>query len=351
MVQESTHGEKTIRISLDAMGGDFAPLNEIEGAIAALREAKNRFEVVLIGPEEKLKSMLADRGVQDMNFSVVNASEIIGMDDAPVSAFREKKDSTIGVGLRLHKEKKVDAFVSAGNTGAVVSASTLILGRLQGVSRPTIGAFIPSDQGVTLLLDAGAVTDCKPHFLYEFAIMGSIYAQLILYRDKPKVGLLNIGEEEGKGDERTKAAYKLLANSSLNFIGNVEGRDILRGKADVVVCDGFIGNVLLKFAESVIGVLKKKFQEYSERGIRQKLMIGALRGTLRTVLKEFDYQEYGGVPLLGVKGITIIGHGSSTPQAIKNMIFKAEEMITRNINDRIESAMQAMQTIPASSRT
>jgi phosphate acyltransferase len=344
----STQGKKTIRISLDAMGGDFAPQNEIEGALSALREANNRFEVALIGRKDLLEKELARHDSGGLSVTVEHASEIIGMHDSPVSALREKKDSSIAVGLQLHKEKKVDAFVSAGNTGAVVSASTLMLGRLERVSRPTIGAFLPSERGVTLLLDAGAVTDCKPHFLREFAVMGTIYAQLIFHRDNPSVGLLNIGEEEGKGDELTKAAYKLLQQASLHFIGNIEGRDILKGKADVVVCDGFTGNIVLKFAESVIGLLKQKFKAYADRGMTQKLWMGMMRGTLRSILKEFDYQEYGGVPLLGVKGITIIGHGGSTPKAIKNMILKAEEMVRQNINERIESAMETMQNVPAS---
>lgn len=348
MDETSTQGKKTVRISLDAMGGDFAPRSEIQGAIEALQAANNRFEVVFIGPEDEIEKVLAEYNADHLNFSIVNATQVIDMHDSPVSALREKKDSTIAVGLKLHKERKTDAFVSTGNTGAVVSASTLMLGRLHRVSRPTIGAFFPSEEGVTLLLDAGAVTDCKPHFLHEFAIMGSIYAQLMFNRTNPKIGLLNIGEEEGKGDELTKSAYKLLEKSSLNFIGNIEGRDVLKGKADVVVCDGFTGNVMLKFAESIIGVLKNKFTSYAERGLRQKIWMGIMRGTLRNILKEFDYQEYGGVPLLGVKGITIIGHGGSTPKAIKNMILKADEMVMRNINQRIESAMDIMQTVPAS---
>jgi phosphate acyltransferase len=348
MDHTSTQGKKIKRISLDAMGGDFAPRNEIEGALEALHEANNRFEVVFIGRKPEIEQILWEHNPKGLNYSIVNASQVIGMQDSPVSAMREKKDSTIAVGLRLHKDREVDAFVSAGNTGAVVSASTLILGRLQHVSRPTIGAFFPSERGVTLLLDAGAVTDCKPHFLNEFAIMGSIYAQLMFRRDNPKIGLLNIGEEDSKGDERTKAAFKLLRNSNLNFIGNIEGRDLLQGKADVVVCDGFTGNALLKFAESVIGVLKSKFKLYAERGFLEKMWMALMRGTLRKILREFDYQEYGGVPLLGVKGITIIGHGESTPKAIKNMILKAEEMINQNINDRIESAMASIQTVPSS---
>jgi phosphate acyltransferase len=348
MKQSESLGKRPVRISLDAMGGDHAPDNEIDGALAALREANNRFEVVFIGPEDLLEKHMQSRGAEGMRYSIVHASQVIGMHDSPVAALREKKDATISVGLNLHREQQVDAFVSTGNTGAVVSASIMTLGRLKDVSRPTIGAFLPTETGVTLLLDAGAVTDCKPHFLYEFAVMGSIYAQLLFHKEKPLIGILNIGEEPGKGDELSKAAYKMLEQSSLNFIGNIEGRDILKGKADVVVCDGFTGNVLLKFAESVIDILKNKFRSYADRGLLHKIWMGMMRGTLRSILKEFDYQEYGGVPLLGVKGITIIGHGGSTPKAIKNMILKADEMIRYDINERIENALHTMRTVPAS---
>jgi phosphate acyltransferase len=346
MTLSESQGKRHIRISLDAMGGDHAPDNEIDGALDALREANNKFEVVFIGPGDILEKHIKTRRAEGMRYSIVHASQVIGMHDSPVAALREKKDSTITAGLTLHREQDVDAFVSTGNTGAVVSASLMILGRLKDVSRPTIGAFLPTETGVTLLLDAGAVTDCKPHYLNEFAVMGSIYAQLLFHKEKPTVGLINIGEEAGKGDERTKAAYQLLERSTLNFIGNIEGRDILKGKADVVVCDGFTGNVVLKFAESVIGILKNKFRAYADRGPLHKLWMGMMRGTLRSVLKEFDYQEYGGVPLLGVKGITIIGHGGSTPKAIKNMILKADEMIRYDINTRIENALHAMRAVP-----
>ncbi len=345
MEHTADRGELITRISLDAMGGDHAPDNEIEGAFDALREARNRIEVVFIGPKDEIEKKIRGKHAGNLKYSVVNASQVIGMHDSPVAALREKKDSTISVGLSLHRDRRVDAFVSAGNTGAVVSASTMMLGRLRDVSRPTIGAFLPTEKGVTLLLDAGAVTDCKPHFLFEFAIMGSIYARLLFRKENPSVGLLNIGEEPGKGDELSKSVFKLLEQSNLNFIGNVEGRDILTGKADVVVCDGFTGNVLLKFAESVIGVLKNKFREYAERSMRKKVWMGMMRGTLRTILKEFDYQEYGGVPLLGVQGITIIGHGGSTPKAIKNMILKADEMVRHNINERIEEALRTMKPV------
>ena len=324
------------------MGGDFAPANEVQGALDALREAKNRFHVVFVGKDDAIRAQLTKCGASNESYSVVPASEVIGMEESPVVALKQKRDSSLTVGITLHKEGKADAFVSAGNTGAMTAASTLILGRIAGVSRPTIAAIFPSESGPTLLVDAGAVTDSKPHFLYEFGVMGSIYSEYIFNKKHPRVGLLNIGEEESKGDELAKEAYKVFRKhaSKINFIGNVEGRDILKGAADVVVCDGFVGNVVLKFAESVPAFLKTKFKGYAEQGIVPKLLMAILRNPLRKIFKDFDYQEYGGVPLLGVDGVSIIGHGSSTPKAIKNMIFRAEEMVQRKINFHIEENLK-----------
>ena len=336
------HASGTLRIAVDAMGGDFAPVNEVLGAVEALRQTGSRFEIVLIGKEEAVKAELAKAGSGVLPISVVDAKEVIDMHDSPVVALKQKPNSSLVVGMSLHKERKVDAFVSAGNTGAVTAASTLMLGRIPGVSRPTIAAIFPSETGPTLVVDAGAVTDCKPHFLFEFGVMGSIYSEYMFGKKNPRVGLLNVGEEETKGDERAKEAYgKFIAGKSkVNFIGNVEGRDILKGKADVVVCDGFLGNVLLKFAESVPTFLKVKFKNYADEGPVQKLLMGLLRNPLRKIFKDFDYQEFGGVPLLGVNGVTIIGHGSSTPKAIKNMILRAEEMVNRKINYHIEQSLR-----------
>jgi glycerol-3-phosphate acyltransferase PlsX len=340
--------QPTLKIAVDAMGGDFAPENEVAGALEALRETQNRFEVVLIGQEEKIHASLRKhRNVNDCAYSIVNASEVIDMNDTPTVALRTKKNSSLVVGLTKHKEHQIDAFVSAGNTGAVMTASTLILGRIEGVSRPTIGTFLPNESGVCILLDAGANMDCKPHHLLDFAIMGSMYARYIFHCENPKVALLNVGEEDSKGDDLAKETFQLLSDSTLNFIGNVEGRDILKGKAEVVVCDGFVGNVVLKFAESVLGLLKKKLRDYAAKGFFHKLRVGLMTGTLRTVLKEFDYQEYGGVPLLGVNGVTIIGHGKSTPKAIKNMILKAEEMVQKRVNEHIREALAQRKVLEA----
>jgi phosphate acyltransferase len=334
--------KQPIRLALDAMGGDFAPVNEVQGAVNALRGSGNRFHVVLVGNEEAIRAELAKTDTSGLSLSVVPSTEVITMHDSPVSALKQKPNSSIVIGMTLHKEGKADAFVSAGNTGAVTAASTLILGRVQGVSRPTIGAVFPSQKGPTLIVDAGAVTDCKPHFLYEFGVMGSLYSELVLRKSNPRVALLNIGEEASKGNEQAHEAYKIFTEkkSSLNFIGNIEGRDVLKGAADVVVCDGFTGNILLKFAESVPSYLKYQFKQYAEQAWWKKLLMGVMRKPLRTIFKDMDYQEFGGVPLLGVNGVTIIGHGESSPRAVMNMLYRAEEAVNGRINEKIREALR-----------
>lgn len=330
-----------MRIAVDAMGGDFAPRNIVEGAIEALRDTGNRFEVILVGQKPAIELILGPDRPKGLAYRIVHAPEVIDMHDEAMAAVRQKKDSSIAVGVTLHRNGEADAFVSAGHTGAVMSASTLILGRIEGVGRPTIGTLFPTEKGFCLLFDAGANVDCKPQHLYEFATMGSIYAREMLSIPNPRVGLVSIGEESTKGDAATVEAHRLLSAGSLNFIGNIEGRDILKGKADVVVCDGFVGNVILKFAESVAGYFKTKFRDYAGKNIFRKLWVGMMVGTMRSVMKNFDYQQYGGVPLLGVNGVSIIGHGKSSPLAVKNMILKAEEMAGKNINRNIHEALAA----------
>jgi glycerol-3-phosphate acyltransferase PlsX len=261
------------------------------------------------------------------------------MHDQPTAALRAKRFSSISVGLNLHREGKAQGFLSAGNTGAVLSAATLILGRIPGVGRPTIGALVPTAQSPCLLVDAGANVDCRPHHLREFGIMGSIYVSAMLAIDRPRVGILSVGEEDTKGNEASLEASRLLRQSGLNFIGNVEGRDILKGHVDVVVCDGFVGNILLKFGESVPEFFKSRFKVFAARSIWNKLIGLLARNGLRQVMKELDYQEHGGVPLLGVNGVTIIGHGGSTPKAIKNMIYRAEETITKDVKRKIQETL------------
>ncbi len=321
------------------MGGDYAPANEVAGAIEALRQTNNEFEIIFVGREAQIREQLAVRNAEGLSYSIVNADEVITMEDSPTAALKQKKNSSLAVGMQLHKEGKGDAFVSTGNTGAVLSASTLILGRIKGVSRPTISAFFPSERGVCLLLDAGTNVDCRAQHLYEFGVMGSIYAKKILQYKNPTVGLLNVGEEKLKGTEIVQEAYKLLASGKLNFIGNIEGRDILKGKAQVIVCDGFVGNIILKFGESVPSFLKSRLKQFAGESFLNKIVVGISRNALRLSLKDMDYEEHGGVPVLGVNGVSIIGHGGSTPKAIKNMILKAVEVAKSQINTHIEEAL------------
>lgn len=329
-----------IRIAVDAMGGDLAPEATVAGALACAGDPRCDFEIVLVGDEQRVRA-LVPRGSLPSNVSLVHAAEVIEMDD-PVTSLRAKPDSSIVRALELHKAGEVQGFLSAGNSGAVMAASTLILGRIAGISRPTIGTFLPSQNEWTLLIDAGANVDSKPLHLQQFAIMGSIFTELMRGIDRPKVGLISIGEEEGKGDSLTVEAYELLKKAPVNFIGNIEGRDVLRGTADVAVCDGFVGNIILKFAESVPGMLKHALGAQARKSIADKLRIGAALAPMRRAMKTWDYQEAGGVPLLGVNGISLIGHGSSTPRAVTNMIFKAKEMIDRRVHEHIADAIAAL---------
>lgn len=330
-----------LKIALDAMGGDFAPKCEVEGAVQAVRETGGAFEVILVGDEAAVRNELRRHGAEPLFPSIVHASQVITMEDSPTAALKTKKDSSLAVSMRLHQEGNAGACVSAGNTGAVLSAATLILGRIKGVSRPTIGTFIPSERGVCLLVDAGTNVDCRARHLYEFAVMGSIYFGRIRKKQNPTVALLNVGEERTKGTEMVLEAYKMLEASSLNFIGNVEGRDILKARADVVVCDGFVGNVVLKFGESVPGFLKSRLRQFADSGILRKLAVGVARWPLRASLSDLDPNEEGGVPVLGVNGVAIIGHGSSTAEGIKNMILRAAEVAASGLNRHIELALAA----------
>lgn len=333
--------ESIYKIAIDAMGSDNAPENEVLGGIEFLRLSNNRVHLVFVGKENKIKSVLEKHNTDGLSFSIVNADEIIEMQESPVTALRQKQNSSIVVGMNLVKEKKVDAFTSAGNTGAMTAAAIMILGRIPGVSRPTICAFFPTKKGTTLVLDVGAVPDTKPHYLYEFGLMGSIYVEYILGKKNPTVALLNIGEETSKGDEKTKETFKLYSSGEkiVRFIGNIEGGDVLEGKADVVVCDGFLGNIVMKFGESMPSFLKFKFTEFAKLSLKNKILMAILKGPLKAIFKDLDYEEYGGVPLLGVNGAVIIGHGHSTPKAIKNMIFRTEEMVRLKINDHIASIL------------
>lgn len=335
--------QKKFKIAIDVMGGDYAPINEIEGVFLATQFVKNNlnFEIVFVGDENLITSHLKKYDFSGVGYSIFHTTEVITMHDDPTSAFKTKRDSSIYKGMELLKNKEVDAFLSAGNTGAMLSIATLMLGRIKGVSRPTIGTFFPTmTKNPTLILDVGANVDCKPQFLYEFAIMGEIYYKLMLDKPKPNIGLLNIGEEKTKGNEAVLEAYTLLEKSNINFYGNIEGRDIFKGVVDVVVCDGFTGNIVLKFAESFLSFFKHKVKSYAEKSLLNKIKVLGIKPTLKNIMKGFDYQDYGGVPLLGVNGIVMISHGSSSPKAVQNMIFRTIEVLEKELNLNIENAIK-----------
>jgi glycerol-3-phosphate acyltransferase PlsX len=320
------------------MGGDFAPTNAVLGAVEAHTENKG-FDLYLVGNEKQIKDVLSSNKISFSEKFIINADEVIEMGDSPAASLKSKPKSSIVIGAQLVKDKKADAFVSAGNTGAMMAASTLIIGRISGLGRPTIGAEMPNINGICYLYDVGASKDSKPIHLFEYAIMGTIFAKEMGNVSNPKVGVLSMGEEEGKGNEVTEAAAKLLKESKLNFIGNVEGRDILAGNVDVVVCDGYVGNIILKFGESVPKLLKHLLTKTAKKSLIDKIFIGLSKNTLKKSLKSLDYQEYGGVPLLGVNGISIIGHGSSSVKAIKNMVMRANEMHQKKLVQKMTKAI------------
>ena len=310
-----------IKIGLDMMGGDFAPLEAVKGVAAFIAENKLAVQLILIGDEEKIKLHVAQNNLPADTYSIVHTSQVIEMHEHPTKALKEKQQSSIAIGFHLLASGKMDAFISAGNTGAMMVGALFSIKAIEGVHRPTIGAYMPRENGTLgLLLDVGLNADCKPENLNQFAILGSLYAEHVLKISNPKVGLINLGEEEGKGNLLAQATYPLLKeNKQLNFIGNIEGRDILMDKADVMVCEGFTGNVVLKLAESVYDITKRRniTDEHFER---------------------FNFEIYGGVPVLGVAKPVIIGHGISHANAFKNMIHIACRMIETDLTGKIKES-------------
>jgi glycerol-3-phosphate acyltransferase PlsX len=303
------------------MGTDSAPFHEVEGAVKALRCFERDCEILLVGDRDRIAPALAPHsGYPSERVSIIHAPDRIVPGEAPAVAVRKKPNSSIVVGVKLQREGKADAFVSAGSTGAVMASSLLFLRPLPGVDRPAVGTVLPTSRNPTLLLDAGANIDCKPHHLLQFAHLGHIYAQDLLGVKNPRIGLLNIGEEPEKGTELAVKSYKLLAQSELNFIGNIEGREIIRGGCDVLVCDGFNGNLILKFYESVaefiIGILREEMEAHHADEL-----------DLNEIFRFLDYEEEGGAPLLGVNGVSIIMHGSSSPKAISNALEVAARAV------------------------
>jgi len=326
---------KTCKIAVDAMGGDHAPAAIIEGVKIAASQAHGKFKIVLVGDTEKINHIDPElSGFNDI-ISVEHASEVVSMSDSPVDALKGKKDSSIAKIADMLREKNVDAIFSAGNTGAFMAASMLAAGKVEGVVRPTIGVFYPTHTGTSFLLDIGANTDCKPHHLFHFGIMGATFIKYFSKIETPRIGLLNIGEEPSKGNTATIEAHKLFRNSNLNFIGNIEGGDIFAGAADVVVCDGFVGNILLKLIETYGRTFEVIFRKNVGRNLFYRFGKMLLRKPIIQYKETYNYEHHGGVPLLGINGVSMIGHGHSSPEAIKSAIFSAATIFERDIQGKI----------------
>ncbi len=339
-----------MKIAVDAMGGDFAPEQIVFGAVRAAK--KYQCEIVLVGDEAAIREVLKhEKGWEQLGISIHHASEVIGMGEHPADAVRTKKDSSIVVATQLVKEGECDAVLSAGSTGAAVTAAQLILKRIRGIGRPTIATPMPTPKGVTLLVDSGANVDSKPEHLVQSGMMGSLYAEHVFGKEHPRVGLLNIGEEETKGNEQAKATYPLLANmSTIHFIGNAEGRDVPKGNFDVVICDGFVGNVVLKFAEGLAKTILKLIKEaIKDGGIFAKIGAFLLMPTLKKLGKRLDVTEYGGAPLLGVNGCCIISHGSSNAKSICSAIGVANDYVRSNVLGHIRDALAKEEKLAESS--
>ena len=324
------------KIAVDAMGSDKGPSVEIDGAIQAA--AQYGVPIVLVGQEDRIRELLRERDAGGLPIEVVHASEVITMEDAAATAARRKKDSSIHVAARLMKEGAVSGFVSAGNTGAVMATVKMVMGTLSVVDRPALSTVLPTEKRKpAILLDVGANVDCKPRHLEQFAIMGDIYSRAIFGIRRPRVGLLSIGEEDSKGNELTKEAFKSLKRAPINFIGNVEGRDIFTGDVDVIVCDGFTGNVALKLSEGLYEAFGSMLKQELQKTLSAKIGAMLAQDAFRQFKHRLDYSEYGGAPLLGIKGITIVCHGRSNSNAIKNAIRVAGEFCRHGVNEVIES--------------
>jgi glycerol-3-phosphate acyltransferase PlsX len=330
-----------LRIAVDSMGGDRAPSVIVEGAISALKDAGDDLEIALVGREDDVRAALPSGSALPSRLQIIHAPDVVAMDEPPASTLRKKKQSSIAVGLRMQREGSAEGFISAGNTGAVAANAIFGLGRIRGVDRPAIATFAPTRKGACIILDVGANVENKAGHLLQFGVMGSCYAEVALRVREPRVGLLNVGEERGKGGDVLTEAYDMLGKAGLNFIGNVEGRDIFRGDVDVVVCDGFVGNVILKFTESVVDMFYAVMKVEMTKDLRAKLGAALLRPAFRKLRATFDYAEYGGAPLLGVDGACMICHGSSSAVAIKNAILATRRFIKYDVNSAIEERLRS----------
>ena len=331
-----------MKIALDAMGGELGPGLLIDGALLAIDKRRD-LEVVLLGPEDVLKEQVAQRagsGNGTGRLSIAHAPQTVSMHESPVDAIRKKKDSTVMVGFDLVKNGQADAVVSAGNSGATMAAAVRKLGRLKGISRPGIASLFPTLKDPVMLMDIGANVDCRSQHLFQFAIMASSCSGLLLNIDRPRIGLLSIGEESGKGNTLVKKTHDMLKSSSLNFIGNVEGRDVYKGDVDVIVCDGFVGNISLKISEGLAEAAMEMLKVEIMKSMRAKIGYLFIRKAFASFRKRVDYAEYGGAPLLGINGVGIICHGTSSSVAICNAIGEAANMVENRVNESILRSLQ-----------
>ena len=328
-----------MRIAIDAMGGDNAPQAVLEGVKLVLPELKGDVKLVLYGEEETLRNGLAALGVNDPRVSIVATSEIIGCDEQPTLAIRKKKDSSMVRAVEAVAQKEADCVLSAGSTGALLTGATLIIKRIKGVKRPALATVMPTVDSCTLLLDCGANTDCKSEYLVQFAMMGTAYMKRVLGVENPRVGLLNNGAEEEKGNELTKQTYQLLKNAPVHFTGNCEGRDVLGGEFDVVVCDGFDGNIVLKSTEGAAVLIMDLLKQGLMSSMRTKIGAAICKPAFRLLKKKLDYTEYGGAPLLGVNGGVIKAHGSSNGKSFRSAILQAEKLVSSNVTELLGAAI------------
>src|SRR5215471_11883647 len=329
-----------MKIALDAMGGDFGPPNLVGGAVLALREYRRIGKLFLVGDTKQIEAELKKHRCHDSRVEIVHASQVVDMSDRAVESVRRKKDSSVSRAVDLVKHGQADAIVSAGHTGAAVAASKIKLRTLPGIDRPGIAAILPTETNVFVLIDAGANIDARPEHLFQYAIMGSVYSRHVLGYAKPSVGLISLGEEDVKGTELTKEVFKLLRASSLNFRGNIEGRHLFENPVEVVVTDGFVGNVILKTSESIAVAIFTWLKHELKRNPKRAVGAALAKDAFRTIHRKTNYEEYGGSPLLGVNGICIIAHGASTPLAIKNALRVAVESVEHQVNPHIIEEIQ-----------
>lgn len=336
-----------VRIAVDAMGGDYAPQNIIQGAVEAAHAVSEELELTFVGDSQAISDELAKYDTSGMAARTVHASEVVQMEDRPAASVLKKPDSSIAKAMDLLRDGKVNAVFSAGSTGAATAAAWLKLKPLPGIERPALATTLPNLRGTGVLLDAGANSDCRPNHLVQFAVMGDVFARDVLGIENPRVGLMNIGEESTKGNDLTREVFKLLETKNLNFIGNIEGRNVFDGTVDVIVCDGFVGNVILKVSESLAYAMDKTFRDEIMKSPIRRLGAFLVKPAFRRLRKKVDYVEYGGAPLLGVNGVCVVGHGRSSPRAVANAIAVAARFMHQNVNEHLVRAIHDADYTPS----